>query len=113
MMFWDYEETGEVWITASENEKRADWAEEAVERFREVCKGENDVTAIYDLIGNLGHLYDRLRVTHDLSEDMMLQDENTGFGRLIELALMHYHAERGEGDDIEQAMRHDDEEEED
>lgn len=100
-MNWDYKENGEPWITATRNEDRAGWAEEAVERFRDVCAGDNDITAIYDLIGNLGHLYDRLVATHDLSEEMMTA-ENKSFERIVELALMHYNAERGEGDDIEQ-----------
>jgi hypothetical protein len=105
-MIWDYEakttDDG-VWITASKNEQRADWAEEAVEKFREVCRGGADMTAIVDLIANLGHTFDRLQATYytDYTADYTFSDA-------IDRALMHYDAERGEGDDIEQAINRND-----
>lgn len=70
-----------------QNEHRADWAEAAVEEFRRVCGGDMDETAIYDLIANLGHLWDRWQREGKLSErfeDMQFWDV------LEEYAYMHY-----------------------
>lgn len=98
-MDWDYEKTGSGWTGRARNEERADWAEAAVERFREVCRGDNDMTAIIDLIGNMGHLYDRVQATMDTDYEPFKHT----FQDIVSTALMHYDAERGEGDDIDQA----------
>lgn len=98
-MDWDYEKNGEQWIAREANEKRADYAEAAVEKFREVCSGDNDMTAIYDLIADLGHLFDRVKAEH-----VTEYEDGFDFGHLLDRAQMHFDAETGEGDDIEQAM---------
>ena len=84
-MIWDFEDNGQEWIAASTNEERADWAEAAVERFREVCKGDNDLTAITDLIGNLGHLFDRLMATSEMRDEF----EGGTFEECVSMALIH------------------------
>ena len=100
MSFYDdLTPSGEDWIASGNNHGRADWAEEAVITFRDVCKGDMDETALYDLVGNMGHLCDRLSVE--------FEDFDMTFDEMVERARYHYEAERGEGDDIEQSMRHD------
>lgn len=89
--------SGQDWDGSNTNEERADWAEAAVIRFREVCGGDFDETALYDLVANLGHLCDRLSAIYE--------DFDLTFDDMVENAARHYEAETGEGDDIEQAMR--------
>lgn len=112
-MFWDYDEIPDaVWVTASRNEDRADWAEAAVREYRSVCRGDNDLSAIYDLIADLGHLYDRLAATHNLGVDMLVKaGKLRSFDDILRLAQLHYDCEKGEGegDDIEQAIHRNDE----
>lgn len=93
-----FEPSGEAWIASGTNEERAGWARTAVEAFRDACKGDMDETALYDLVANMGHLCDQLTATLDGFE--------LTFEEMVRLARLHYEAERGEGDDIDQAMRH-------
>lgn len=96
--FDDLQPSGQAWIASTTNERRADWALAAVVAFREACAGDFDETALYDLVGNLGHLCDRL--TAERAEFSLTFDD------MVESARGHYEAERGEGDDIEESFRH-------
>jgi hypothetical protein len=85
--------SGESWIARERNVRRADSAERAVRAFREAERGELDESALYDLVCNLGHLADRLSAE--------VEEFELSFEQMIELAAMHYEAERGLGDDLE------------
>jgi hypothetical protein len=87
---WDSPESGDAWIARSENLKRADWAEAAVQVFRDVCGGDMDETALTDLVANMGHLCDRLTAER--------KDFALSFEGMVEEARRHYEAETGEGD---------------
>lgn len=69
-----------------DNDERADWAEAAIDEFRRVCAGDMDETAIYDLIANLGHLWDRWR-----GEGRM--EKEADFGIALMMAMRHYERE--------------------
>lgn len=85
--------SGQSWIARQRNVERADNAEVAVGAFRAVERGDWNETALYDLVCNLGHLADRLSAE--------VEDFELSFERMVELARLHYEAERELGDDLE------------
>lgn len=95
MSYTSYPKNGETWVTSADNRERADWADAAIKRFRDVCRGDADMTAIVDLLANIGHAFDRMMATHETD-----YDPGYTFRDAIDMALRHYDDERdmdGEG----------------
>jgi hypothetical protein len=94
-MQWEetLDRSGEQWNASRDNHDRARWAEAAVVLFREVCVGDMDETALYDLVANMGHLCDRLTAEYE--------DFEMTFNVMLERARFHYEDEAAEEVDDE------------